>query len=222
MRRMVGTDSSDFDRLSAAAATAWAAGDERTARRLAEEATALYLLPRFRRLSFIRAYVPELREDVVAHALLRVATDWRKGKPVTWATLERIFVNAAVDVKNRDQKVPRADVAFDDEEARDSFYASHGGGTTSGDSEVAATLDRVEVDQLAAEFERLRRPKWAAYVRAWQQGYRSGPDVEHATGIRAGRVRQIRMDVCQYLRAYQPPMARRFGCEPGPDDEETA
>lgn len=217
MPAMSGPDSKDFDRLSAAAAAAWAAGDERRARRLADEATALHLLPRFRRLSHVRGHVRELREDVLAHALLRVVIDWRKGKAVTWATLERIFVNAAVDVKARDQKVPRADLAFDDEDAREAFYSSQSA-APAGESEIDLTLDRVELEQLADEFERLRRPRWAAYVRAWQQGYRSGPDVEHATGIRAGRARQIRMDVCQYLRAYQPALARKFGCEGSVED----
>lgn len=213
MRRMTEIDRARFDELSAQVAAAYVAGDLHAARHTGDLLCAHALFPRFRRLSFVRGFVPELREDVVAHALMRVASDWRRGKQVKWATLERIFVNAAVDMTRQYRKVPLAH-AGDDEDAREAFYAAEGVVDGAPPDELGSVLDQVEADELAARFEGLGRPAWAAYVRAWHSGYRTGPDIEHATGIKAGRVRQIRMDMCHFLHTWHPDVAPRFGCIP--------
>lgn len=200
-----------FDALSRSIARAYATGDERRARRLGDEAVAGFLLPRVRQLAGLKVFRRDLVEEVTAHALLRVAADWRRGKPVSWAVLQRVVVNSAVDLARREERVATVDVGTDDEAQLEAFLASEGAGPRGRTLEDEA-LDRVRIDELLHELEHLRRPRWAAYVRAWRDGYRSAPDVEHVTGIRQGRVRQIRMDLCQFLTAYQPDLVSWFGC----------
>jgi hypothetical protein len=139
--------------------------------------------------------------------------------------LPTIVVRAAVDVARGEERAAgRAP-----EEDGDGPRAVHGGravelddGTRDPAADVAYELvdDELRIEALATELERHDRPQLAAVARAWHEGYRTGPDLEHATGIPASRIRQLKMDLRSYVGSFHADLAAYFGATstaPGAD-----
>ena len=208
-------DPDAFDVLSARAVELHAAGDVIGATRLEEALFVGGLHRRLEQLARVRTFDRELRDDVVAHALLRIVTGWRRGQVTRWAMLATIVVRAAVDVARGEERAAGVAPTADDDAPR----GVHGGRafelddrTVDHGADVAYELvdDALRIEQLAAELEQHDRPQLAAMVRAWHAGYRTGPDLAHATGITSSRIRQLKMDLRAYVRSFHADLAAYF------------
>lgn len=196
----------EFDSLSAQVAAAYSAGDERQAQRIAQRAVADHALPRLRRLVCVVAARPDLRDESLAHSLLRIADAWKRGREVHWAEFERIVRGAVADMAERDRKHAAAnEPEFESAGARDVWLARNAANDvvmTAGPDQTVG--DSARVEQLATELDDLGRPQLAALVRATLNGATSGTELGEQLGVAGGRVRQLRMELRAYIADRYP------------------
>ncbi|MBC7643665.1 MAG: hypothetical protein H7123_00970 [Thermoleophilia bacterium] len=153
---------------------------------------------------------------------MRIAQDWARGVAPQWKMLSVIFKRSAFDVEQASKgRLEMAQLGAEANDDFEQFLAAEASDGTLADP-VDEILTDVQLQQLESEFTHLRRPVWAAYITAWRDGHRTGPDIAQFIGIKPGRARQIRMDVRQYISAMHPELAEELFQRPTESSHATA